>query len=57
MRFVVTILIIAHGEFVVDTLDGRTLFEAVVTVADQIQQASASNLTSKTYKFSVQPRS
>lgn len=32
-------------------------FESVVTVADQVQQSSASNLTANTYVFFVQPQS
>lgn len=32
-------------------------FESVVTVADQIQQSSASNLSANTYVFFVQPQS
>ncbi len=32
-------------------------FESVVTVADQIQQSSGSNLTANTYVFLVQPQS
>jgi hypothetical protein len=34
-----------------DAASGASAFESVVTVADQIQQSSASNLTSKTYVF------
>lgn len=32
-------------------------FESTITVADQIQQSSASNLTANTYVFFIQPRS
>jgi hypothetical protein len=37
-----------------DGTDGIASFESVITVVDQIQQSSASNLTSKTFFFQVQ---
>lgn len=34
---------------------GSAAFEAVITVANQVQQSSASNLSSNTYIFILQP--
>lgn len=34
---------------------GQAAFESVITVADQIQQSSASNLSSNTYIFVLRP--